>query len=92
MISCKRAAELISLSQEAPLRWRQRLALALHLCVCGMCRRFRRQMGLLERAGRSAPGTGPGASADVALPAEAKERIKRALRGQGPGGPGEKTL
>jgi hypothetical protein len=76
MISCKRAAELISLSQEAPLRWRQWLALALHLCVCGMCRRFRRQVRLMEQAGRA----GRGAPADVALAPEVKERIKRALR------------
>ena len=92
MISCKRAAELISLSQEEPLRWRQRLALALHLCVCGMCRRFRGQMRLLERAGRAAPGPGPGAPGGVTLPPEVKERIKRALRDQGPGGAGERTV
>jgi hypothetical protein len=88
MISCKRAAELISLSQEAPLRWRQRLALALHLCVCGMCRRFRRQTRLLERAGRAAPEA-PG---EVALPAEAKDRIKRALRDQRPGAAGDEKV
>ena len=87
MISCKRAAELISLSQEAPLGWRRRLALALHLAVCAMCRRFRRHVRLLERAGRAAPG--PDAPADVALPPAAKERIKRALRDQGAAGAGE---
>ena len=87
MISCKRAAELISLSQEVPLRWRQRLALALHLCVCGMCRRFRRQVRLLEQVGRAAPG--PGAPADVTLPPEVKERIKRALRDRGADAPEE---
>jgi hypothetical protein len=88
MISCKRAAELISLSQEAPLGWRQRLALALHLCVCEMCRRFRRHVRLLERAGRAAPER----PADVALPPEAKERIKRALRDQGAAGAGEEKV
>jgi hypothetical protein len=85
MISCKRAAELISLSQEGPLRWHQRLALALHLGVCEMCRRFRRHVRLLERAGRAAPERPAG----VALPPEAKERIKRALRDQGAAGAGE---
>jgi hypothetical protein len=85
MISCKRAAELISLSQEAPLAWRQRLALALHLAVCAMCRRFRRHLRLLERAGRAAPGP----PAEVTLPPEARDRIKRALRDQGAGGAGE---
>jgi hypothetical protein len=89
MISCKRAAELISLSQEAPLGWRQRVALALHLCVCAMCRRFRRHMRLLEQAGRAAPGPGP--PPDVPLPPEAKDRIKRALRDQGAGSGEEKA-
>jgi hypothetical protein len=85
MISCKRAAELISLSQEAPLPWRQRLALALHLAVCAMCRRFRRHLRLLERAGRAAPGPPD----EVTLPPEARDRIKCALRDRGAGGAGE---
>jgi hypothetical protein len=88
MTSCRRAAELTSLSQETPLTWRQRFALGWHLCFCVMCRRFRRQMGLVQQAGRAAgqpdrppdaPGTG--------LPEEARERIKRALREQGRDGP-----
>jgi hypothetical protein len=86
MISCKRAAELIALSLERPLSWRQRLALALHLGLCDLCRRFRRQMRLLQRAGRAAgqPDQMPGIE-EVALPEQARERIKRALREQGGG-------
>jgi hypothetical protein len=86
MTPCKRAAELISLSLERPLSWRQRLALAFHLGFCDLCRRFRRQMRLLQRAGRAA-GQGeptPGL-AEAALPEEARERIKRALREQSGG-------
>jgi hypothetical protein len=87
MTSCKRAAELIARSLETPLTWRQRLALALHLGVCNMCRRFRRQMRLVQRAGRSLDKgeTTPGRD-EVALPEEARDRIKRALREQGRGG------
>jgi hypothetical protein len=87
MTPCKRAAELIALSLETPLHWRQRLALAFHLCLCDLCRRFRRQMRLMQRAGRTAgqPEQTP-EMADVTLPEEARERIKRALREQGRGG------
>jgi hypothetical protein len=88
MTPCKRAAELIALSLETPLTWRQRLALAFHLGVCDLCRRFRRQMRLVQQAGRAAdlPEPTPGQE-DIALPEEARERIKRALREQsGAGG------
>jgi hypothetical protein len=87
MTPCKRAAQLIAQSLETPLTWRQRLALAFHLCVCDMCRRFRRQMRLVQRAGRTLdlPEPMPGQE-DGALPAEARERIKRVLREQSGGG------
>jgi hypothetical protein len=89
MISCKRAAELISLSLETRLGWGQRLALLLHLAVCGMCRRFRRQSRLLQQAGRvvGQPDPVPGVPGEV-LSAAARERIKGALRehGRGPRG------
>jgi hypothetical protein len=83
---CKRAAELISLSLETPLSWRQRLSLALHLSCCNMCRRFRRQMRLLQRAGQRA-GQGESMSdlSDVSLPAQARERIKSTLRDKSSG-------
>ena len=55
-----------------------------------MCRRFRRQMRLVQRAGRTAdlPEAMPGQE-DAALPAVARERIKQALREQGQGGTGQ---
>ena len=58
--------------------------------MCAMCRRFRRQMRLVQRAGRTAdlPEAMPGQE-DAALPAVARERIKQALREQGQGGTGQ---
>ena len=89
MTACKRAAQLISLSLETPLTWRQRLALAVHLLGCELCRRFRRQMRLLQRAGPRAgrPDELPDGGT-AGLSAEAKQRIKRALQGRGPDSPG----
>ena len=84
MISCKRAAELISLSLETPLTWRQRLALAFHLAFCAMCRRFRRQSRLVQQAGPEAgrPEQLPGRE-KTTLSEEARQRIKKALRDRG---------
>ena len=77
MITCKRAAELISHAEEAPLgRWRA-FQLRFHLFFCAMCRRFRRQVHLLHRAGCSC---GEAALPKPTLSDEARERMKRALR------------
>ena len=82
MVSCKRAAELVSLSLETKLSFWQRLALTVHLWGCRWCRRFRRQLWLVERAcsawAQSDRTTETAAGA--ALTGEARERIRRALR------------
>jgi hypothetical protein len=90
MITCKQAAELISQSLETPLGWRRRWALLLHLGVCDMCRRFRRHLRLVQRAGRLAgrPDPPPGVAPDASLPEAARERLKRALRQRGGHAPG----
>jgi hypothetical protein len=86
MISCKRAAELISLSLETRLGWRRRLVLLLHLAVCGMCRRFRRQSRVLQQAGRVLGQAEPPPGVPAAgLSAAARERIKQVLREHGRG-------
>jgi hypothetical protein len=89
MISCKRAAELTSWSLDTPLsRW-QRLAWGLHLCLCNMCRRYRRQSAVLQRAGRLAGlGDWVTATAAASLSEAVRERIKQALAQEGHGGPG----
>jgi hypothetical protein len=80
MITCRRAAELVSRSLETPLRWWQRLALASHLWLCRACRRFRRQSQLVQQAGRLAGADGHG---EGGLPEAARERIKHALEQAG---------
>ena len=88
MISCKRAAELITLSQEMRLTWRQRLALFWHLACCSMCRTFRRQMGTVQKAGRAAgQDEETPERPQAALSEAAKERIRRRLREHDSGSP-----
>lgn len=74
MISCKRAAELISLSLDAPLSLGQRISLAAHMCICGMCRRFRRQSRIIQEVGKTV-----GEPLGDSLSDEARDRIRRAL-------------
>jgi hypothetical protein len=81
MVSCERAGQLISLSLENKLSAWQRLGLTVHLCGCLWCRRFRRQLWLVEQACRAwarSDRTTEGA-AGAALTAEARERIRRAV-------------
>lgn len=49
MLSCKQAVELVSKALDTPLIWRERMALRFHLWMCRMCRRYARQLRLLER-------------------------------------------
>jgi predicted anti-sigma-YlaC factor YlaD len=60
MLSCKETSELVSRSLDERLSWSQRMAVRLHLLMCGACRRFVEQMGFLRRAARRYPGAGTG--------------------------------
>ena len=40
MLSCYKATQLISLSHECPLMFRQRMALRMHLLLCSACQNF----------------------------------------------------
>jgi hypothetical protein len=82
MVSFKQAGELVSLSFETKLTLRRRLALAVHLCGCRWCRRFRRHRWRVEQACRAWARSDrtTETAAGAGLSAEARERIRRALR------------
>ena len=52
MMMCKQATRLMSLKQDRPLTFQERLSLRLHLSMCGACRECDRQFTLLHEAGR----------------------------------------
>jgi len=53
-LSCRQASRLISLKMDRPLtRWEQS-KLTLHLWLCGNCRNFSKQLGLLRQVARKA--------------------------------------
>lgn len=80
MLTCKDASHLLSERQERPLSRRERWGLRLHLWLCVSCRRFERQLDLMRQAMRALRARAEGDTGTAAgLPADARERIRRAL-------------
>jgi Putative zinc-finger len=52
MRTCKEASALIVAREDRDLPWGDRLALRLHLAICGACPRFERQVLTLRNAMR----------------------------------------
>lgn len=82
MLTCKDASHLVSHSQDRPLSFRERWALRLHLWMCVSCRNFERQVALIRRVLRQPEHAAPPDTPDRQLPAEARERIRRAIAEQ----------
>lgn len=50
MLSCKDASRLISQSLDRRLTWYERFGLRVHLMICDVCSRFRKQVKLIRAA------------------------------------------
>lgn len=72
MLTCRHTTRLLSDRLERPLTRFERLLLGVHLLGCGPCRRFQKALGWLYDSFAFAPD-------EVAMPSEARERIRRAL-------------
>lgn len=81
---CRKAAEAISRSLDAPLSPLGRLDLGVHVLFCGPCRRFRRQMERLHAECSAADEENP---SGPGLSAAARERITAALERPPDGAP-----
>jgi anti-sigma factor ChrR (cupin superfamily) len=87
MLKCREVAERASAYADRALPWRERLAVRLHLAMCGPCRRYVSQMlqtmGLAAAArATSGPVDGGG---DAAAADALAARLARARRGDGAG-------
>ena len=79
MMTCRRAAELISQELDTALPVHQRARLGFHVLVCGACRRFRRQLGTMDEAvGEFVAGARAGDRA-ATLPRETKDRLRAVI-------------
>lgn len=76
-MTCKKSTELTSRELDADLSGLQRFALGFHCLLCGNCRRFRSQLGQLDRAaGELLAGEPPDGEP---MPDDAKERVRAKL-------------
>ncbi|PKM12451.1 MAG: hypothetical protein CVV13_05370 [Gammaproteobacteria bacterium HGW-Gammaproteobacteria-3] len=80
MLTCKEASHLASKSLDAKLTWRERFGLCLHIAMCGLCRRYVRDLkklrAMMKAAGNSGQALVPEA---VKLSEASRQRIKQAL-------------
>lgn len=80
MLSCKEVSRLVSESLDRELPWRQRLSLRMHLLMCSLCSRFRRQLEFLNDAARAFAADETNAlPSHIRLSPEARQRIKLTL-------------
>lgn len=49
MLSCFKATQLISLSNERPLAFKEKAALRIHLLMCSACRNFKKNSAMLGK-------------------------------------------
>ncbi len=75
LFSCKKASRLISDSLDRPLTFRERCALRFHLCICRVCRRFRKQVTSIDSI-KDEPDLFMKIPPNQSLPPEKRERIK----------------
>jgi hypothetical protein len=48
--SCREVARLVTLREERPWDWRERIAVRLHMQICDACPRFERQVAFMREA------------------------------------------
>lgn len=82
MLTCKDASHLVSEQLERRLSFRERWGLKMHLWICVNCRRFERQINFMHAALRMLGKRAEVADDSTEFPAEARERIRKALAEQ----------
>lgn len=84
MLSCREATRLISSGMDRPLPIWKRISLRVHVLICTLCERYRRQLLFIRNAVRRHPDelAGVDQPTSPSLSPEARERFKRAIRQQ----------
>ena len=77
---CREVVRILSAARDHPLPLSMRLKLRLHYLICCWCERYAQQLKFLGQAAFDLPEHVQEISADQ-LSSDAKERIKRALKG-----------
>ena len=77
--TCPEVVRILSLGMDKPLSLMMRIKLRIHYLMCSFCGRYMKQLKYIRQVSREFPEK-IGDVSDVSLPADAKARIKAALR------------
>ena len=58
-MKCSEYAQLVSQSQDTPVRWRTKLRMLMHHVICVYCRRFAAQLGQIRNLLQAPPDDRP---------------------------------
>ena len=77
--TCPEVIRILSLGMDKPLPLSTRIKLRVHYLMCSFCERYAKQLNYMREVSREFPEK-IGEVSDTTLPAEAKQRLKEALR------------
>jgi len=77
--TCPEIVRILSLGMDKELSLMMRIKLRIHYLMCSFCERYMKQLKYIRQVSREFPEK-IGEVSDASLPADAKERMKAALR------------
>ena len=77
--TCPEIVRILSLGMDKELSLMMRIKLRIHYLMCSFCERYMKQLKYIRKVSREFPEK-IGDVSDASLPADAKERMKAALR------------
>src|SRR5881398_1996424 len=77
--TCPEVVRILSLGMDKQLSLMMRMKLWIHYLMCSFCQRYMKQLKYIRQVSREFPDK-IGELSDATLPAEAKQRLKEALR------------
>ena len=77
--TCPEVVRILSLGMDKQLSLMMRMKLRIHYLMCSFCERYMKQLKYIRQVSREFPEK-IGEVSDAKLPAEAKQRLKEALR------------
>ena len=80
MFNCKAVTRMVSESLDRKLPFYQRMGIRMHLLMCKLCSRYRRQLLFLRETIRLQAASSEDIESAIVLPPGTRERIKRSIR------------
>ena len=80
MFNCQAVTRMVSESLDRKLPFYQRMGIRMHLLMCKLCSRYRRQLLFLRETIRLQAASSEDIESAIVLPPGTRERIKRSIR------------